>query len=39
MSSMGDAFQALKNVLLMQSDIERMQRDMVQTVTDMRGLA
>lgn len=38
MSSLGDALQALKNVLLMQSDIARMQKDIVQTVSDLRGL-
>lgn len=38
MSSLGDALQALKNVLLMQSDIARMQEDIVQTVSDLRGL-
>ena len=38
MSAMGDALQALKNVLLMQSDIARMQNDMAQTVADLRGL-
>ncbi|HEX8055770.1 MAG TPA: hypothetical protein VF481_03865 [Novosphingobium sp.] len=38
MSSLGDALQALKNVLLMQSGIARMQEDIVQTVSDLRGL-
>lgn len=38
MSSMGDVFQALKNVLLIQSDLERSQQDIAQTVADLRGL-
>jgi hypothetical protein len=38
MTAMGDAFQALKNVLLIQSDLERAQRDIAQTLADLRGL-
>lgn len=38
MSAIGDAFEALKNVLRMQSDIERTQQDIAQTVADLRGL-
>jgi hypothetical protein len=38
MSAAGDAFQALKNVLLIQSDVERTRRDVAQAVADLRGL-
>jgi hypothetical protein len=38
MSALGDAMKAIKNVLLMQSDIERMQKEIAQVAGDVRGL-
>lgn len=38
MSSLGDAFAALRNVLLMQSDLERIEEQMGKLAEDMRGL-
>jgi hypothetical protein len=37
-SAFSDAFAALKNVLLMQDKLERMQREIESTAGDLRGL-
>lgn len=38
MSAFGDAFAALKNVILMQDKLERMQTQIDATASDLRGL-
>lgn len=38
MSALGDAFAALKNVILMQDKLERMQKQIDASATDLRGL-
>lgn len=38
MSTLGDAFTALKNVILMQDKLERMQTRIESTAADLRGL-
>lgn len=38
MSALGDAMKAIKNVLLMQSELERLQKEIAQVAGDMRGL-
>jgi hypothetical protein len=37
-SAFGDAFAALKNVILMQDKLERMQKEIDSTAADLRGL-
>jgi hypothetical protein len=37
-SALGDAFAALKNVMLMQEKLERMQKEIDLTASDLRGL-
>lgn len=38
MSTLSDAFAALKNVILMQDKLERMQKEIESTAADLRGL-
>ncbi|MFM9853947.1 MAG: hypothetical protein ACKVOJ_14260 [Sphingomonadaceae bacterium] len=38
MSVLGDALAGIRNVMLMQSDVERLQREITQTAADLRGL-
>ena len=38
MSTFSDAFAALKNVILMQDKLERMQTEIASTAADLRGL-
>ena len=38
MSAISDAMQAVKNVVLMQSDVARMQKEIAQVAADVRGL-
>lgn len=38
MSTLGDAMNAIKNVMLMQANLERMQRDMERMSADLAGV-